>query len=375
MVPYIHQLADWPRLTWSSETIASQLADVRHRQGVLLGKMTAVGREDRSEASLVALTREVLTTSAIEGEELPWGEVRSSLATRLGLERGGLPRPGRDVEGITEVMVDATREHAGELTAERLFAWHAALFPTGMSGMRRIAVGAWRTGPMEVVSGPYGKERVHFEAPPARSLPDEMAAFLRWSNGAPETDPVLRAAIAHLWFVTIHPFDDGNGRIARAIADMMLARSDGTGDRYYSMSAQILEGRKSYYAQLERTQRGGLDITSWLVWFLGCLKEAIDAASASLAWVMYAAQTVRDLAEMGANDRQIRVVIRMTNAFKGHMHTKKYAALAKCSPATARRDIEELVRWGVFAKNDAGGRSTSYRLAGSPEGGPGRTDA
>ena len=363
---WIHEHPDWPAFTWDAETLASRLADIRHRQGRLLGRMESLGFELRREASLETLTTEVVTSSAIEGETLNPEEVRSSIARKLGIEIGGYVSVGRDVEGIVEMMIDATRNFDRPLTRERLFDWHAALFPTGRTGMQRITVGAWRpasAGPMQVVSGPAGKERLHFEAPAADRLEAEMARFLGWFEEGTGTDPVLKAGIAHLWFVTIHPFEDGNGRIARAIADMALARADGMRERFYSMSAQIETERADYYAQLERQQRGSVDITGWLAWFLDCLGRAIGSAEETLSAVLYKAEFWGIANREPVSDRQRLVLNRMLDpAFEGYMNTSKYAKLAKCSNDTALRDIGDLVDRGLLVKNPSGGRSTSYRL-------------
>ncbi|MBI1191524.1 MAG: DUF4172 domain-containing protein [Tepidisphaera sp.] len=363
---YIHEITDWPTFSWDGKTLAGVLAGVRHKQGRLLGKMEALGFDLRAEASLAVLTSDVVKSSAIEGEKLNPDEVRSSLARRLGLDVAGLPKAGRDVEGVVEMMLDATQNFAAPLTQERLFGWHAALFPTGRSGMGRITVGAWRTkasGPMQVVSGPMGREKVHFEAPEADRLESEMRRLIDWFNAAASIDPVLKAGIAHFWFVTIHPFEDGNGRIARAIADMSLARADGTKDRFYSMSSQIEAERKDYYLRLEAAQRGDLDITRWLDWFLGCLGRAIDGAEQTLSTVLYKARVWQRINRSPVNDRQRLVINRMLNGFKGYLSTSKYAKLAKCSTDTALRDIRELLERGILAQNTGRGRSTSYRLA------------
>jgi Fic family protein len=363
---WIHEHPDWPAFTWDAETLASRLADIRHRQGRLLGRMESLGFELRREASLETLTTEVVTSSAIEGETLNPEEVRSSIARKLGIEIGGYVSVGRDVEGIVEMMIDATRNFDRPLTRERLFDWHAALFPTGRTGMQRITVGAWRpasAGPMQVVSGPAGNERVHFEAPPANRLEAEMGRFLGWFEAGTGTEPVLKAGIAHLWFVTIHPFEDGNGRIARAVADMALARADGMRERFYSMSAQIETERADYYAQLERQQRGSVDITGWLAWFLDCLGRAIGSAEETLSAVLYKAEFWGIANREPVSDRQRLVLNRMLDpAFEGYMNTSKYAKLAKCSNDTALRDIGDLVDRGLLVKNPSGGRSTSYRL-------------
>ncbi len=363
---YIHERPGWPDFTWDSEAIAGSLAAVRHKQGKHLGKMEALGFELRTEASLIALTDEVVKSSAIEGENLNPKEVRSSIARKLGLDVAGLPEPGREVQGIVEMMLDATRNFDTPLTAARLFDWHAALFPTGRSGMTRITVGAWRTtevGPMQVVSGPIGREKVHFEAPAADRLESEMATFLEWFNSRLTMDPVLKAGIAHFWFVTIHPFEDGNGRLARAIADMTLSQSDGTKDRFYSMSSGIEAERQEYYFQLESAQRGSLDITAWLAWFLGCLDRSIEDADKTLKSVLHKAMLWQRINPNPVNERQRKVINRMFDNFKGNLTTSKYAKLAKCSNDTALRDIRELLERGIIVKNPGGGRSTSYRLA------------
>ncbi len=360
---YIHELAGWPELTWDTEALTGLLAEVRHKQGRHLGRMEALGFELRQEAGLTALTDEVVTSSAIEGEQLNRDEVHSSIARRLGLDAAGLPRPSRNVEGVVEMMLDATRNFDDPLTAERIFDWHAALFPTGRSGMNRITVGAWRTGPVQVVSGPMGREHVHFEAPEAGRLGTEMKRFLAWFNEPPDPDPVLKAGVAHLRFVTIHPFDDGNGRIARTVADMALSRADGTKDRFYSMSSGIEAERKEYYRQLESAQRGGLDVTPWLAWFLACLDRTIENADRTLGSVLRKAELWQRINRRPVNERQRHVINRMLDDFQGHLTTSKYAKLAKCSTDTALRDIRELLERGILVKNAGGGRSTSYRLA------------
>jgi Fic family protein len=365
MATYIHELEGWPRFEWSSPNLTEQLAAVRHRQGRLLGRMEALGFELRAEAVLQTLTEDVLKSSEIEGEILDKEQVRSSIARRLGMDIGALAPVDRDVEGVVEMMLDATLSYQAPLTDERLFAWHAALFPTGRSGMTKIIVGAWRdeaSGPMQVVSGPIGREKVHYEAPVAARLDGEMTVFVEWFNGGAPLDPVLKAAIAHLWFVTIHPFEDGNGRIARAIADMMLARSERTPQRFYSMSAQIRLERKDYYAILERTQKGDLDITAWLLWFLGCLDRAFEGAQEILANVLRKARFWEAMAGQPLNERQRKVVNRLLDGFEGKLTSSKWAVLTKTSPDTALRDINDLVGRGVLVKDEAGGRSTSYSL-------------
>ncbi len=366
MPTYIHELPDWPKFRWDQNRLADRLAAVRHRQGRLIGRMEALGFPLRSEATLENLTQEVLKSSEIEGEVLDREQVRSSIARRLGMDIGGLTAADRHVEGIVEVMLNATEKYGELLTEERLFGWHAAMFPTGRSGMKRIKAGGWRddkSGTMQVVSGPVGRERVHYEAPPAHRVASEMKAFLDWFNGEAAIDPVLKAAVAHLWFVTVHPFDDGNGRIARTIADMALARSEGTAQRFYSMSAQIRQERSAYYDILESTQKGDLDITSWLEWFLGCLDRAFDGAERTLANVFRKARFWEKHAGAAFNDRQRDMLNRLLNGFEGKLTTSKWAQIEKCSQDTALRDIDDLVQRGILRKDPAGGRSTSYSLA------------
>jgi len=365
MPKYIHERAGWPKFCWSEDKLAAQLAAVRHHQGLLIGRMGALGFKLRDEAVLATLTEEVLKSSEIEGENLDKDQVRSSLARRLGMDIGGLTSAERHVDGVVEMMLDATQNFAEPLTEERLFGWQAALFPTGRSGMKKIAVGMWRepsADPMQVVSGPIGRERVHFEAPEAKRLRSEMRAFLEWFNATNAVDPVLKAAIAHLWFVTIHPFEDGNGRIARALADMALARSEGSPRRFYSMSAQIREERKAYYDILERTQKGDLDITRWLEWFLACLDRAFDGADDTLATVLRKARFWQARYGEPFNDRQLKVLNRLLDGFEGKLTSSKWATIAKTSQDTASRDIGDLLRRNILFKAPGGGRSTSYML-------------
>lgn len=349
----------------------TRLAAVRHRQGRLVGRMEALGLSLRSEAVLETLTSEAVTSGAIEGEVLDREQVRSSLARRLGLDIGALAPADRHIEGVVEMMLDATQRYADPLSEERLCSWHAALFPTGRSGMTRITTGAWRTdrtGPMQVVSGPVGRERVHFQAPDAGRLPAETGAFIEWYNAEQSVDPVLKAGIAHLWFVTVHPFDDGNGRIARTIADMALARSEGISRRFYSLSSQIRRERSGYYEVLERTQKGSLNITEWLAWFLNCLDRAFEGAETALATVLNKARFWETHADASMNARQRLVMNLLLDGFEGKLTSTKWAVLAKCSPDTALRDIQDLVERGVLARDTAGGRSTSYLLANEASG-------
>lgn len=366
MSTYIHALPDWPAFRWNDKELATPLSTVRHLQGRLAGQMQALGLQARDEAVLRTLTGDVLKSSEIEGERLDADQVRSSVARRLGLDVGGLKPADRHVEGVVEMMLDATQRFDQPLTAERLFAWHASLFPTGRSGMQHIAVGAWRddrTSAMQVVSGPVGRERVHFEAPAANRLDAEMTRFLDWLNGDTAMEPVLKAATAHFWFVTIHPFDDGNGRIARAIADLLLARSEGSPQRFYSMSTQIREERDGYYAMLERTQNGTTEITAWMQWFLACLTRAIEHAQRTLSGVIDRARYWERLRGVPLNDRQRLVIAMLLEGFDGKLTTSKWATLTNSSADTALRDILQLVEHGVLVRGTAGGRSTSYTLA------------
>ncbi len=363
---YIHEQPDWPHFHWRIEQLASPLAAVRHRQGRLIGRMEALGFPLRQEAILRTLTTDVLKTSEIEGESLDAGQVRSSIARRLGIDIGALKPADRHVEGVVEMMLDATGHFALPLSDERLFAWHAALFPTGRSGMARIRAGAWRddrTGPMQVVSGAARRETVHYEASAADRVPAEMQAFFDWFNAGPEIDPVLKAGLAHLWFVTIHPFDDGNGRIARAIADVALARSENSRQRFYSMSAQIRQERDAYYGILEQTQKGAMDVTPWLDWFLGCLGRAIDGAQSTVQDVLTKARFWERFQAVPLHERQRRVLNRLLDGFEGKLTSSKYAKLAKCSHDTALRDIVALVEHGILVRGPEGGRSTSYTIA------------
>lgn len=365
MSRYIYELPDWPKFHWSHQALANQLGAVRHRQGRLIGRMQALGFPLREQAVLKTLTEDVLKSSEIEGEILDRDQVHSSIARRLGMDAGGLPRADRNVEGVVEMMLDATQRFDQPLNVARLFGWHGALFPAGRSGLRKIKVAQWRdeeSGPMRVVSGAYGREKVHYEAPAADRLDDEMQGFLTWFNLEDGLDPVIKAALAHLWFVTIHPFDDGNGRIARAIADMSLARSEDSPQRFYSMSAQIQQERNAYYDILEATQKGDLDITRWLEWFLACLDRAFDGAEAVLSSVFRKAEFWKVHSATSLNDRQRDILNRLLDGFEGKLTSSKWAKIEKCSADTALRDINELVALGILARDEGGGRSTSYSL-------------
>jgi len=366
MARYIHELPNWPSFSWKYEAFADQLAAVRHQQGRLLGRMESFGFHFRQESLLKTLTQDVVKTSEIEGDLLDTEQVRSSLARRLGIEIAALKPADRHVDGVVEMMLDATTRYQSPLTPDRLFSWHAALFPTGASGLRRIRVGAWRDdreGPMQVVSGALGRERVHYQAPPAAVLDKEMSAFLDWFNKPNDTDWVMKAALAHLWFLTVHPFEDGNGRIARAIADLALARSEQSSQRFYSMSAQIRQERSAYYEILEQTQKGSLDITAWMTWFLNCMSRAIQSAQLTLSGVLHKAEFWESMQEVPLNERQRKVLNRLLDGFDGKLTTTKWAAFAKCSQDTALRDILPLVEQGILIRSAGGGRSTSYTLA------------
>ncbi|MDH4056790.1 MAG: Fic family protein [Gammaproteobacteria bacterium] len=362
---YLWQRHEWPALTWDDQSLSPLLARVSRKQGHLLGKMEVLGFELRDEAHLRTLTEDVIQSCAIEGEVLEPGQVRSSIARRLGMDVAGLVPSDRDVDGVVEMMLDATGRYRKPLSAERLFAWHAALFPTGQSGMQKINAGAWRDdsdGPMQVVSGPVGRETVHYEAPPADRVPAEVADFLSWFERRDDTDPLLKSGLAHLWFVTIHPFDDGNGRIARAIADMALARSEGSPKRFYSLSAQIQLERNDYYTNLEWTQKGELDVTRWQTWFLECFERALDRAGETLAAVLAKAKFWERFAKLALNDRQVKVLNRVLDGFEGKLTSSKWAKLARCSQDTAGRDIADLIDKGALRKDPGGGRSTSYSI-------------
>jgi Fic family protein len=362
---YIHQIDGWPTFLWNDEQLAPQLAAVRHRQGRLLGRMESLGFALRAEAVLQTLTEDVLKSSEIEGEVLNKEQVRSSIARHLGMDIAGLIPADRNVDGVVEMMLDATQNYDKPLTKNRLFDWHAALFPNGRSGMVKITVGAWRddaNGPMQVVSGAIGHEKVHYEAPVASTIDAKIALFLSWLESEIDLDPVQKAAIAHLWFVTIHPFDDGNGRIARAVADLVLARSEQSAQRFYSMSAQIRIERQAYYDTLEATQKGNLDITAWLSWFFQCLDKAVVGAESTLASVLRKAHFWEEHSSQLFNGRQRTILNRLLTGFDGKLTSSKWAVITKCSADTALRDIDDLIKRGVLRKDTAGGRSTSYSL-------------
>ncbi len=362
---YIWQAPQWPALRYDLAALAEPMAQVSLAQGVLLGRLADVGMPLRDQASLVTLTDDVIKTSAIEGELLNADSVRSSIARRLGVDIGALSPVDRHVDGVVEMVLNATARHDQRLTAQRLFGWHAALFPMGYNGITRVRVGAWRddaAGPMEVVSGPLYRPRVHYQAPPASRLGAEMKEFIAWANADTVEPPLVKAGLAHFWFVTVHPFDDGNGRIARAVGDLFLARADASAQRFYSLSAQIQRERRAYYDILERTQKGPLDVTPWLIWFLGTLHRAVDSAGDMLGGVLLKARFWQRWAATPLNARQAKVLNRVLDGFEGKLTSSKWAALAKCSPDTALRDIHELMALGVLRRAEGGGRSSAYEL-------------
>ncbi|MEO8460700.1 MAG: Fic family protein [Dokdonella sp.] len=367
---YIWQADDWPNWRFDLAALAEPIAKASHAQGRLMGRLADVGMVPRGQASLAALTEDVVKTSAIEGEQLNVESVRSSIARRLGIEIGALAPVDRRAEGVVEMVLDATANSHAPVTRERLFGWHAALFPTGYSGLSKLTIGTWRddaSGPMQVVSGPIGRQRVHFEAPPADRLEAEMRRFLDWLNGPSDHLPVIKAGLGHLWFVTLHPFDDGNGRIARAIGDLLLARADGSPQRFYSLSAQIQRERKAYYDILERTQKRSMDVTDWLGWFLDNLHRAVDQAQQTLDAVLVKTRFWQHWATTPLNDRQVTLLNKLLDGFEGKLTSSKWAAIAACSADTALRDINDLLKLGVLRKTSAGGRSTGYELDDLPE--------
>jgi len=366
---YIWQAPDWPKWQYDLAALAGPMAEVSRAQGLLLGRLADVGVALRAQASLVALTEDVVKTSEIEGEQLSVASVRSSIARRLGVDIGALAPVDRHVEGVVEMVLDATANCRARVTPERLFGWHAALFSTGYSGLSKIQVARWRddaNGPMQVVSGALGRQKVHFEAPPADRLAAEAAQFLAWLNADSGEPPLIKAGLGHLWLVTLHPFDDGNGRIARAIGDLLLARADGSPQRFYSLSAQIQRERKAYYDILERTQKGAMDVTAWLLWFFDSLQRAVDQAQKTLDAVLLKTRYWQRWATLPLNERQVKVLNRLLDGFEGKLSNSKWAAIAKCSPDTALRDINDLLARGVLSKTGAGGRSTSYELVSAP---------
>ncbi len=362
---YLHQSNDWPNFFWDNGTLVPYVSKVRDLQGRLIGRMEGLGFELREEAVLETLTEDIVKSSAIEGEFLNPEEVRSSVARRLGIDIYGLPDASRDVEGVVEMMLDATQKYKDPLTKDRMCGWHTALFPTGRSGMYKITVGEWRNdehGPMQIVSGPMGREKVHYTAPEANRLEVEMNRFIQWFNTDNSMEPVIKSAIAHLWFVSIHPFDDGNGRIARAIADSQLARADRTNQRFYSMSAQIMESKKGYYAVLESTQKGSLDVSQWLVWYFERLTEALEVTDETLSKVLVKAKFWEIHKTTQLNERQVKMINVLLGDFIGKLHSSKWAKMTKVHRDTARRDIQNLIEKGILSDSGEGGRSTNYIL-------------
>lgn len=362
---YFHQNKDWPNFKWDNDILLPYVSKVRNLQGRLIGRMESIGFQLREEAVLETITEDVIKSSEIEGEFLNPKEVRSSVARRLGMEISGLPNTSIDVEGVVEMMLDATQKYKDHLTKDRLCGWHAALFPTGRSGMHKITVGEWRNdlqGPMQVISGPMGKEKVHYVAPESSRLEGEMKRFLNWFNTDEDMEPVIKSAVAHLWFVSIHPFDDGNGRIARAIADSQLARADRTNQRFYSMSAQIMKSKNEYYDKLESTQKGSLDISQWLVWYFERLIDALEATNETLSKILIKAKFWEQHQNTHFNARQIMMINRLQGDFVGKLHSSKWANMTKVHRDTALRDIQDLVDKGILSESGEGGRSTNYIL-------------
>lgn len=363
--PFIHQKDNWPDFTCEQKEIIKPLSEVRHLQGRLMGKMQSLGFDLQNEAFLDTLSLDVIKSSEIEGEILSAEQVRSSIARRLGIEIASSVESDRNVDGMVEMMIDATKNCFGPLTVDRLFDWHAALYPTGRVSMYKITVADWRadsTGSMQVISGALGKEKVHFQAPDSAIVPQEMTRFLDWFNNNQENELVIKAAIAHLWFVTIHPFEDGNGRITRAITDMLLAQSDNSTERFYSMSAQIRVERKQYYEILEKTQQGNLDITKWILWFLSCLKNALNSTDSLLTTVLFKAEFWNQHSKTLINERQRKLLNKLQDGFDGKLTSSKWAKIAKCSKDSAIRDINDLIKKNILQKEDAGGRSTNYEI-------------
>ena len=363
---WIHKQINWTQFSWDTQSISYLCGDIRRDQGHLMGYVSALGFDASQEASLITMTEEIVKSSAIEGEKLASEDVRSSIARNLGLDIGGAPISDRSIESIVIMMLDATVNHAQPLTEQRLHSWHSLLFPTGRSGMSEIGVGKWRDprkDPMQVISGAFGRETIHFEAPDAALVPSLMNEFINWVNDEKEIDPVIKAAVAHIWFLTVHPYEDGNGRVARALSEMMLTRADGSAQRFYSMSSQIALEKENYYDAIEKQQRGSSEITAWMRWYLSCLDRSLRSSKKMISRTLFKAKYWRSVEAGGASLRQKDVLTRMLDPeFEGHINTSKYAKLVKCSQDTAHRDIQKLEEMGVLIKNESGGRSTSYRL-------------
>lgn len=368
MEQYIWQHEGWPRMTWAEEAFSGLLAEVNMLRGKLMGVISMFSFQEQNDTVLDAMSQEIVHSAKIEGQELDHDSVRSSVARQLGLSYGGLPVPDHFTEGVVQVMIDATQHYDRPLDAERLFNWHAALFPTGRSGMYKITVGAWRCegGAMQVVSGPMGHEQVHYEAPDNKTVPAMMNQFLSWVNAMDDNiDPLVKAAVAHLWFVTIHPFDDGNGRLCRTITEMLLSRADQTRQRYYSLSSVFLSNRKEYYNHLEQAQKGNLDVTVWIDWFLRQLKEALLASLAKTEHVKAKRIFWDRHREVSFNDRQRKVINMLLNGFEGKLTSSKWYKINHCSQDTANRDINDLIHKGVLVREPGSGRSTAYELRGA----------
>lgn len=364
MAKYIYEYEQWPHLTWDDRTISGILGRIRQKQGKIAGQMSTLGFAMKENAMLATLTMDVLKSSEIEGETLNYEQVRSSIARKLGIEYAGMVDSKRDVDGVVEMMLDATQHYSESLTHERLFGWHAALFPTGWSGMLRIDTGCYRTGEMQVVSGAMGLEKIHYLAPPPANLRDEMDVFLDWFNNECQLDTVLKAAIAHFWFIIIHPFDDGNGRMARAISDLLLARSEESNQRWYSLSNQILTDKKAYYEILQKVQYSTGDITEWLLWFFDCLYSALQTTEHSIYKVLQKTDFWTVHKDTVLNSRQRLMLNKLLEDFDGKLKSSKWAKMSKCSADTALRDINDLIDKGILRQEQSGGRSTNYELVG-----------
>ena len=363
MAKYIYEHHNWTDFTWQDKAINSVFGEARMIQGKIIGQMNALGFSTKAEATLTALTLDVVKSSEIEGEILNYEQVRSSIARRLGINTAGLVPSSRHIDGVVEMMLDATQRYSLPLTENRLFGWHAALFPTGYSGPYKIETGQYRSREMQVVSGAMGKEKVHYEAPKPELVKAEMDKFLDWFNDDDNgVDLVLKAAIAHFWFIIIHPFDDGNGRIGRAITDLMLARAGGSGERFYSMSSQILAERKRYYEVLQKVQHSSGDITEWLDWFLNCLKNAMLATENTAQQILRKAEFWILHEHTPINERQRMMLNKLFDGFDGKLQTSKWAKIAKTSADTALRDIKDLVEKGILQQTSEGGRSAHYEL-------------
>ena len=362
---YIHEKDNWTDFTWNEKLISKELAETRNLQGRLLGKMESLGFDQQDEAVLNTLTLEIVKSSEIEGEILDLEQVRSSIARRLGIELAGAIESERHIDGIVEMMLDATQRYDLPITKDRLFGWHSVLFPTGWSNMYKITVADWRkdsTGPMQVVSGAMGKEKVHFEAPSSERIDSEIKTLIHWIESENEIDPVLKSSIAYLWFITIHPFEDGNGRITRALTEMLLARSDKSVKRFYSMSSQIRIQRKQYYEILEKTQKGTSEITDWILWFLECLKNSFESTSELLSKILIKAEFWKINSKTILNERQQKMLNKLLDGFEGKLTTSKWGKICKCSQDTALRDVQDLIKKDMLRKEKSGGRSTNYKL-------------